>query len=297
PKVIRVACTSCTDTFLPHLVVKVPCDHHYCGGCLEHLYTSCMTDETLFPPRCCHKDFPWELVRHILTQKTKSLFGQKRAELETKDRTYCHIPTCSAFIKPDTYVGRAAPCPKTHFHGCTCTFCKQAHHLGPCPRDATLEQLNATAEEKQWQRCFACHRMVELRSGCNHITCFCKTEFWYAILIRPLSIANTYVCGLRWKLCKCPTWDEVRLLERGEDAVVNGMAPRANPGQNRDEQVAQAVQHIRANHECTHAEIRITRQAGFDYQCQMCDETYRNWLHQCRQCWMTICGTCRYNRL
>lgn len=142
PPVRRVACIACSDDYHPRDIVKAPCNHDYCRDCLENLYEGCMTDETLFPPRCCHQEFPWELVRHALTQQLRSRFGSKRVELETKDRTYCHVPTCSAFIKPDTYVGNGGKCPKIMLaHGWTCVDCKQAYHLGVCPKDEALDML------------------------------------------------------------------------------------------------------------------------------------------------------------
>jgi len=142
PPVRRVTCVSCADDYLPHDIVKTPCNHRYCRDCLEGLYESCMTDETLFPPRCCHQEFPWELVRGYLTQRLRSKFGSKRVELETKDRTYCYEPTCSAFIKPAAYVQDGGPCPKVMLgHGYTCIKCKQRYHHGPCPKDEALETL------------------------------------------------------------------------------------------------------------------------------------------------------------
>lgn len=88
-------------------------------------------DETLFPPRCCHQEFSWELVRHHLSQRCKSKFGAKRVELESKDRTYCHVPTCSAFIKPDDIDIdiNAAHCPKCK--SWTCSDCKVSLCISP----------------------------------------------------------------------------------------------------------------------------------------------------------------------
>ena len=111
PQPVRpIACTACADDYHPHNIARVPCGHRYCRGCLEELYTSCMTDETLLPPRCCHQEFPWAVVSRYLSQQCRSKFGQKRVELETKDRTYCYRPTCSAFIKLDAIVDSVGSC-------------------------------------------------------------------------------------------------------------------------------------------------------------------------------------------
>ena len=166
--VVFLACTACTDRFHPDIIVQVPCSHHYCRGCLEDLYYACMTDESLFPPRCCHQEFPWELVRRYLTSRCRSMFGTKRAELETKDRTYCCIQTCSAFIKPTSIAGTFAPCPRCN-HG-TCAACKGSWHYGTCPRDQELDVLMYTTDRNGWRQCRTCRRIIELKLGCNHIT-------------------------------------------------------------------------------------------------------------------------------
>ncbi|KAK5123511.1 hypothetical protein LTR85_002549 [Meristemomyces frigidus] len=279
-----IACTGCADDHHADNISQMPCSHYYCRDCLENLYTSSMTDETLFPPRCCHQEFPYDLVKRLLTQRCRSKFGQKRIELETKDRTYCYIATCSAFIKPDNYVGSGALCPQPE-HGWTCIKCKNAYHLGECPRDETMDVLMATAEEQQWQRCFGCRRVVELKLGCNHITCVCKSEF-------------CYVCGKPWKTCNCLQWDEARLFERAAAIVDNGHVPPAGYQlQGREQQVAAAAEHLREHHECDHERFRGIREQGREYQCETCNETYRTWIYQCRQCWITICNRCRHNRL
>lgn len=144
-----VECVACLDRTHQDNALKAPCGDIYCNDCLEKLYYDCMKDESLFPPRCCQKEFPCELVRHHLSQQCRSKFGSKRKELETKDRTYCHIPTCSAK---------------------TCVLCKQEEHEGDCPTDETLQQTECLARRQNWQRCPGCNRLVELTIGCNHMT-------------------------------------------------------------------------------------------------------------------------------
>ncbi|KAH0133384.1 hypothetical protein KCU90_g17597, partial [Aureobasidium melanogenum] len=52
---------------------------------------------------------------------------------------------------------------------------------------------------------YSCRHVVDLRSGCNHITC-------------PRGAHFCYVCGASWipRTCRCPQWDEDRLQERAE---------------------------------------------------------------------------------
>lgn len=49
-------------------------------------------------------------------------------------------------------------------------MCKSPSHSGDCPEDVSLRQLAETANAELWQRCFDCHRFVELETGCNHMT-------------------------------------------------------------------------------------------------------------------------------
>lgn len=46
--------------------------------------------------------------------------------------------------------------------------------------------------------------MIELTTGCFHMTCRCKTQF-------------CYLCSSPWKTCQCPRWDEQRLVTRAEE--------------------------------------------------------------------------------
>ncbi|KAK0265856.1 hypothetical protein B0A54_12965 [Friedmanniomyces endolithicus] len=164
----RVECTSCSHHHPLPDNIKAPCGHDYCAACLENLCSTCMTDESLFPPRCCRQAFPWELVRDKLSPELQTAFPIKRIELETQNRTYCYVATCSAFIKPGDYDKDKAPCPECQ--SITCVKCKREHHNGVCGEDGETEELLATARQNGWQRCSGCRRVVELRRGCYHMT-------------------------------------------------------------------------------------------------------------------------------
>ncbi|KAK3625050.1 hypothetical protein LTR56_013654 [Elasticomyces elasticus] len=133
-------------------------------------------------------------------------FEAKYAELSTKNRTYCHDTKCNVFISaedvdPNSGIATCPSCRKT-----TCPTCKGPSHTGDCPEDTALRQLVNVAEHEQWQRCYTCNRFVELETGCNHITCRCGAQF-------------CYVCGARWKTCRCLQADEGRLYDRAAQIV------------------------------------------------------------------------------
>ncbi|GAB7366387.1 hypothetical protein MBLNU230_g8184t1 [Neophaeotheca triangularis] len=197
-------CVICQDEFEFYSVVRTPCDHEYCRECLAALFQHSMTDESLFPPRCCNKPVQIDWVSFFLPRELVKDFKSKEPELATSNRTYCHDKRCSTFIPNSTIRGDVATCPtcsKT-----TCAMCKNPSHTGDCPEDTALQELLSTANDQQWQRCYKCHRIVELAHGCNHITCTCGAQF-------------CYVCGAEWHTCNCEQWDERRLVARATQVV------------------------------------------------------------------------------
>ncbi|KAK4996026.1 hypothetical protein LTR66_004278 [Elasticomyces elasticus] len=186
-------CVACTEDKKFYDLARAPCQHEYCRNCLASLFESAMTDESLYPPRCCRQVIPVNRVRVFLSSELTRRFEKKSIELDSKDRTYCFAPSCSTFISNDNIKGDIATC--LECSRTTCVTCKAAAHTGDCPNDAALQQLLATAENQEWQRCYSCHRMVELNTGCNHI---------------------------RWKTCQCPQWHEDRLYARATAIVDRG---------------------------------------------------------------------------
>ena len=110
--------------------------------------------------------------RFFLPVELAKEFEERSVKLSAKNRVYCHDPRCSTFLPLPASVERmegewltCPVCEKT-----TCTICKAAAHTGDCPDDTALQQLLDTAGNEQWQRCYQCHRFVELEQGCNHMT-------------------------------------------------------------------------------------------------------------------------------
>lgn len=135
-----------------------------------------MTDESLFPPRCCRQQIPMAYVRIFLNSELVQAFEKKKIEFETPNRTYCYLPTCSAFINTQNISGERAAC--LECGSMTCTMCKGAAHTGDCLNDASLQQVLDTARENGWQRCYSCWRLVELDHGCNHMTLVLNPTSW-----------------------------------------------------------------------------------------------------------------------
>ncbi|KAJ5513557.1 Zinc finger RING/FYVE/PHD-type [Penicillium fimorum] len=189
-------CVSRWDEQLQDDMHKTKCSHFYCKACLIRLFTDSLRDESLFPPQCCHKSIvaSEKMLGPALVQKHK----EKVIELSDPDRTYCCNPKCAEYLPRKITQNGICKCASCGVR--TCRKCKKHAHEGKCvyKPDALLEEL---AECKKWQRCSNCSRLIELSTGCNHITCICKFEF-------------CYFCGKPWKTCKCIYAEEENLYER-----------------------------------------------------------------------------------
>lgn len=163
------ACLVCTEHFPTRVITDLPCSHGYCRVCVRDLFTLALTDETLFPPKCCGQPIPIHSVRAILSSELRGQFAAKKIEFETPNRTYCHRPTCSAFIALQFIKGDVACCVQCKAK--TCAICKAGSHMGTdCPDDPSTQAVLELARQEGWQRCSTCKAFVELQIGCNHIS-------------------------------------------------------------------------------------------------------------------------------
>ncbi|KAF8847452.1 hypothetical protein BDZ45DRAFT_636984 [Acephala macrosclerotiorum] len=270
-------CIACQELIRLSDMVRVPCNHEYCRDCLQDLFRASMTDDSLFPPRCCRQPIAPRAVRILLTAELLQQYEQKKVEFDTLDRTYCSNPLCSAFIRLQAIINEQATCPDCST--VTCTLCKAPSHWGDCPADKALQQVLQTAAENGWQRCYSCRRLVELDIGCNHITCYCGAQF-------------CYICARRWKTCLCAQWNEERLLRRANQVVARRPVG-ANPLQVRAQVVA-AAQNLRDRHNCEHESWQYIRG---QHRCEECYQTLPSFIFECRQCHIQVCRRCRQNRL
>ncbi|KAJ3496296.1 hypothetical protein NLG97_g2761 [Lecanicillium saksenae] len=268
-------CVSCFALLDDQSVARAPCGHVYCPGCLAHLVQDATADESLFPPRCCKKPIPLDSVKQFLTDELILEVEAKQLEFNVVDRTYCSNTECTSFIPPKDIVADRGHCQLCETW--TCTICKHASHPGLCPDDPHKAEILAIAKEEGWQQCYACNHLVELNTGCNHMTCRCKSEF-------------CYVCGKKWKTCDCEQWDEDRLVERAELLVNRGMFG----GRNNADAVGRAQRHIRRNHQCNHLNWEYRAGAA---RCDECRDHLSKFLFECTGCHIMACHRCRHNRL
>ncbi|KAF2160155.1 hypothetical protein M409DRAFT_29450 [Zasmidium cellare ATCC 36951] len=264
----RFECSVCDERNVSDYDYSAPCGHHYCGDCLSDLFATSMRDERFYPPRCCNQHILFESAGIFLRKEVETEFADKKEELDDSRRTYCHVPTCSTYVPQSHKQADVARCPSCQQE--TCILCHGATHEGDCPPDEAAQSVIDTASQEGWQRCYSCQRMVELTIGCNHITCHCRAQF-------------CYVCGERWRTCRCPQFHEERLLARAEQVA-------DREGGN----AAELAEQLRQHHECQRGDHEYERiEGGGD--CDECGEYLRVFIWRCENCHTDICSRCRFN--
>ena len=259
-----VECLTCMSSYPASRTARLACNHRMCHSCLRRIFTLSITDPQHMPPKCCTTEhIPLKHVDKLFDLKFKMKWNQKYQEYTTKNRLYCPARGCGEWIKPasihiDTTggantgrkYGKCGRC-KTK----VCTACNGRWHASrTCPKDDATKQFIEIAKKEGWQRCYNCSATVELKEGCNHMTCRCKAEF-------------CMICGVKWKGCDCPwfnyqTVEQDRLNHMNVPVVrrvvidgqqVNADHPRAARGyqaeldarreqERRDEQLARRLQ-------------------------------------------------------
>ncbi|KAL1658394.1 hypothetical protein GGF50DRAFT_131736 [Schizophyllum commune] len=167
-------CEGCYDHIWSNESVDAPCGHHFCSECVERLVRSSLTDETLFPLRCCGQPLSDAAVDARIPSTLLAQYQTKRAEyvVAPGDRVYCVNARCSAFLgsglrSPNQARPSVLSC--TACRTATCAQCRQPGHAGrDCVQESTA-QFDALVKEKQWQRCPSCGATVDRTDGCPHM--------------------------------------------------------------------------------------------------------------------------------
>ena len=139
-------CLACAKKFDSKHLAKLPCGYAYCNGCLEYVFRRAMRDETAYPPRCCYHTISLKTVRRHLPNTLVRDFREKQLELATKDKIYCHKPTCSAFIAPHSIHNGQAICQRCGAG--TCSKCRAEWHFGPCTGGVDKEFVDFAISNK-----------------------------------------------------------------------------------------------------------------------------------------------------
>ncbi|KAI1079182.1 hypothetical protein F5B20DRAFT_545329 [Whalleya microplaca] len=246
----KVECVVCFGQQSPSQMAKLRCGHRMCRTCLKTVFKNSIKDPSQMPPRCCTSDhIPVKHVDSLFDDNFKKTWNRKFREFSTQNRIYCPGKRCGEWIKPSQIhrhpngrkIGKCSSCDTRVCCDCNNIWHKSSH----CPTDEETNRVLQQAKENGWQRCYDCKNMIELKEGCNHMTCRCGAQF-------------CMVCGLEWKTCECP-WFSYDTAEQDEldhmqtpDPMMDrdpftgpsprGFGPRARPRNYEDESLRRRLQ-------------------------------------------------------
>ncbi|KAL9021697.1 MAG: hypothetical protein Q9185_001061 [Variospora sp. 1 TL-2023] len=216
-----------------------------CHSCLRRIFTLSLTDPQHMPPKCCVPDqhIPLKHVDRLFDLKFKMKWNHKYQEYTTKNRLYCPARGCGEWIKPaHIHLVDGSNNSGRRYGKCTrcktkvCAACNGPWHSSrTCPKDNATKQFIEIAKKEGWQRCYNCSATVELKEGCNHMTCRCKAEF-------------CMICGVKWKGCDCP-WFNYQAVEHDRLQHMRVPEPRrvvVDDGQDVDENHPRAARGYQA---------------------------------------------------
>ena len=290
----RIRCHVCFEVNVPGF--ELPCTHGNCQECMTKLLHTALQDSSLLPLRCCELPIDMNVAEYCLSTKDISTLTSRVVEIEAKNKMYC--PSCNQFINLDLISMIESNNDFICMCGTTiCIQCKTVSHAGiSCTENQSKSeeqdaQLLELAKEKKWQSCPGCSSIVELISGCNHITCSsCQTEFCYQC--RSLWDNRTGNCSSG----TCDRWEEENLLERGEERVQarERALGRAFRPAERQNALNAAMRVVDENEVCRHDWVRRSLHG----ECERCGFTLRVYGMVCRgTCRSTVCYTCARHRL
>ncbi|MCJ1466306.1 hypothetical protein MMC07_004925 [Pseudocyphellaria aurata] len=216
----QIECLTCLSSDIPiSKSAKLACTHRMCHSCLRRIFTLSVTDPQHMPPKCCTQDhIPLKHVEKLFDLRFKKKWNHKYQEYTTKNRIYCPAKGCGEWIKPANI--HVEPHSNRKYGKCNrcrtkvCTTCNGKWHTSrECPKDEATLRFAEIAKKEGWQRCHNCSATVELKEGCNHMTCRCRAEF-------------CMICGSKWKTCDCP-WFNYAAVENDRLNHMNPVPRRA----------------------------------------------------------------------
>nr|XP_043613158.1 uncharacterized protein LOC122585124 [Erigeron canadensis]XP_043613159.1 uncharacterized protein LOC122585124 [Erigeron canadensis] len=223
----RESCVICSDEkpMIEFFLVE-GCNHQFCYSCMkQHAEVKLLNGMV---PKCPQEDCDTELrierCEKFLTPKLTEMMRQqlKEASIPVTEKVYCPYPKCSTLMSKSELLQLSSD---MYENGATCHICygkfcvncrvpwhsdmncEEYKKINPTPlvEESKLKNL---AAKNLWRQCIKCNHMIELTTGCNHMTCRCGCEFCYS-------------CGAEWKnkkaTCGCPIWDEGNIIHSEDE--------------------------------------------------------------------------------
>lgn len=176
---VRQACVICMELIDLYQGYRLKCKDFICHPCLFKLFEYAITFESLYPPRCGGEEITLDWLfmnRFDGTFEGRDLmfrYREKSEEFLAADRTYCAIPSCSAFIKQNLIMPlKFAQCGVCGSF--TCTICKNAMGSEECCVESVFE---AEAKKSGWKKCFKCKTWIEKVEGTCDQMVYASTKF------------------------------------------------------------------------------------------------------------------------
>ena len=256
-----------------------------------------LLDSKLLPLRCCEIPIDMNIANDLLKRDEAKLILRRVEEKEASNKMYC--PSCSSFINLDLIDSSTS---LELVCGCgtvICTACKTESHPGltcrqnQATKSGSDELVLQLSREQGWKQCPKCSVLIELRSGCNHMTCAsCSHQFCYRCLRDWNNEQAQCSSGT------CELWEEDQLIEAGEARVQQQEAALGGgrlPDLVRREVFRRAIVGLQANETCNHHWIRNN---GYKGDCPNCGFTMRAYgMHCTSNCGSTVCYTCARHRI
>ncbi|KAI6021711.1 hypothetical protein BKA83DRAFT_610824 [Pisolithus microcarpus] len=205
--------------------LHLPCpeEHAYCQPCLSHYIMSKLDPDDnhngVLQTRChqgvWEEGISDEVAGRILSEKDMALWHAQKL-YDSMEKHYCPNQRCSALVQVEEDPNEPmAVCPRCRETICVPLTCEEFQDLPEDERSPEDQSVLLLAKAKNWRRCPACSRLVELTYGCNHITCYCGTHFCHRCGGK-FPIATCVSLNKRVSCHQCELWDENMLLEEQE---------------------------------------------------------------------------------
>jgi len=162
-----VDCNVCTEAKDDFDVIPLGCGHNHCLDCLYLNFRLAIEHQHLDLLRCC-EPIPVFYAADVLGQAELKLFHELLTSHQPGRKIQCSSG-CGTTLLPAWMKHDFGLCMTCNHQ--TCLICGKASHTGECPNDTDTQSLFDVAETEKWQRCYKCGTVVQLQTGCYHITC------------------------------------------------------------------------------------------------------------------------------